>query len=248
MDQTLIHELAHAFVADLSRGSAPREIHEGLAQYMEGKRLGEVLTEQQITGLADGRVAGVAGFYLAASALRRAPHRAARDGRDGRPAAGHGRDRQRRQGVPAGARPGPARRAPGLGPAPPQQYGSYGELADLRGRKAGLAERLSDRGGARRRATASRAGRAAAASSAPSSWRSRIVSKQALALGQLDQPDLLVLPDLAPAPWPRRAPRRGRQDGPPGRCASPPPRSRRGPGRRRAPRPAACAGPWRPSR
>jgi hypothetical protein len=66
MDQTLIHELTHAFVADLSRGLAPREIHEGLAQYLEGRRLGEALTEQQITALADGRVAGVAGFYLAA--------------------------------------------------------------------------------------------------------------------------------------------------------------------------------------
>jgi tetratricopeptide (TPR) repeat protein len=66
MDQTLIHELTHAFVADLSRGLAPREIHEGLAQYLEGRRLHETLTEAQISGLADGRMAGVAGFYLAA--------------------------------------------------------------------------------------------------------------------------------------------------------------------------------------
>jgi tetratricopeptide (TPR) repeat protein len=66
MDQTLIHELTHAFVADLSRGQAPRDIHEGLAQYLEGRRLTETLTDAQITALADGRVAGVAGFYLAA--------------------------------------------------------------------------------------------------------------------------------------------------------------------------------------
>jgi tetratricopeptide (TPR) repeat protein len=66
VDQTLLHELTHAFVADLSRGQAPRDVHEGLAQYLEGRRLGEALTEEQITALADGRVVGVAGFYLAA--------------------------------------------------------------------------------------------------------------------------------------------------------------------------------------
>jgi len=66
MDQTLVHELTHAFVADLSRGLAPRDIHEGLAQYLEGRRLNEALTDEQITALADGRVVGVAGFYLAA--------------------------------------------------------------------------------------------------------------------------------------------------------------------------------------
>ena len=66
MDRTLIHELTHAFVADLSHGIAPRDIHEGLAQYLEGRRLGEELTDEQIRALADGRVAGVAGFYLAA--------------------------------------------------------------------------------------------------------------------------------------------------------------------------------------
>ena len=43
MDGTLIHELTHAFVADRTRGVAPREIHEGLAQYMEGKRIGSEL-------------------------------------------------------------------------------------------------------------------------------------------------------------------------------------------------------------
>jgi Tetratricopeptide repeat len=66
MDQTLIHELTHAFVADLSHGLAPRDVHEGLAQYLEGRRLNETLTEAQITGLADGRFSGVTGFYLAA--------------------------------------------------------------------------------------------------------------------------------------------------------------------------------------
>lgn len=66
MDSTLLHELTHAFVNDRTRGVAPRDIHEGLAQYMEGKRVGSMLTDQQRTWLADGRVGGVAGFYLGA--------------------------------------------------------------------------------------------------------------------------------------------------------------------------------------
>jgi hypothetical protein len=66
MDQTLIHEVTHAFIADRSRGVCPRDVHEGLAQHMEGKRLSSELTEEQITALADGRIGGVGGFYLAA--------------------------------------------------------------------------------------------------------------------------------------------------------------------------------------
>jgi hypothetical protein len=66
MDQTLIHELTHAFVADRTRGIAPRELHEGLAQYMEGKRVESLLTPRQLTALADGRVGGVMGFYFGA--------------------------------------------------------------------------------------------------------------------------------------------------------------------------------------
>jgi tetratricopeptide (TPR) repeat protein len=66
MDGTLIHELTHAFVADRTRGVAPRELHEGLAQYMEGKRSTSLASPQYLTALADGRVAGVNAFYLAA--------------------------------------------------------------------------------------------------------------------------------------------------------------------------------------
>jgi hypothetical protein len=66
LDSTLIHELTHAFVADRTRGIAPREIHEGLAQYMEGKRIGSELTPAQLKAFADGRVGGVGGYYLAA--------------------------------------------------------------------------------------------------------------------------------------------------------------------------------------
>jgi tetratricopeptide repeat protein len=66
MDNTLIHELTHAFVADRTRGNVPREIQEGLAQYMEGKRVASELNAQQLEWLADGRIGGVAGFYLGA--------------------------------------------------------------------------------------------------------------------------------------------------------------------------------------
>jgi tetratricopeptide (TPR) repeat protein len=66
MDGTLIHELTHAFIHDLSRGLAPREVHEGLAQFMEGKRTATMLSPARLTALADGRMGGVGGFYIAA--------------------------------------------------------------------------------------------------------------------------------------------------------------------------------------
>ena len=69
IDQTLIHELTHAFVADLSRGVAPREVHEGLAQFMEGKRTVTLLGEPGLRALADGRFQGVNGFYVSALAF-----------------------------------------------------------------------------------------------------------------------------------------------------------------------------------
>jgi tetratricopeptide (TPR) repeat protein len=66
MENTVIHELTHAFLADRTRGLAPRELHEGLAQYMEGKRSESLLTPRQLTVLADGRATGVGGYYLSA--------------------------------------------------------------------------------------------------------------------------------------------------------------------------------------
>ena len=65
IDGTLLHELTHAFVTDRSRGVAPREIQEGLAQLVEGKRVDRLLTDEQLTALAEGRIGGVGGFYLA---------------------------------------------------------------------------------------------------------------------------------------------------------------------------------------
>jgi hypothetical protein len=65
MDDTLLHELTHAFVANISRGVAPREIHEGLAQLMEGKRVEDLLDDRTLAALAEGRLGGVGGFYMA---------------------------------------------------------------------------------------------------------------------------------------------------------------------------------------
>lgn len=66
IDRTLIHELTHAFIADITHGTCPRDIHEGMAQYMEGKRLDKMLSTAQIKALAEGRIGGVYGFYLSA--------------------------------------------------------------------------------------------------------------------------------------------------------------------------------------
>jgi tetratricopeptide (TPR) repeat protein len=64
MDGTLIHEVTHAFVHSMSRGTAPRVIHEGLAQYMEGQRVDRLLSREQLKLLAQGRASGVSGFYI----------------------------------------------------------------------------------------------------------------------------------------------------------------------------------------
>ena len=62
----LIHELTHAFVYDRTRGVAPGLIQEGIAQYMEGKRIDSMLSRKQIALLADGRIGGVYGYYWSA--------------------------------------------------------------------------------------------------------------------------------------------------------------------------------------
>lgn len=66
MDEVLIHELTHAFIHDITKGVAPREVHEGLAQYMEGRRSLNDASPQYLAALADGRAGGVNAFYLAA--------------------------------------------------------------------------------------------------------------------------------------------------------------------------------------
>ena len=69
LDGVLLHEPTHAFVTDCSQGVAPREIQEGLAQYLEGKRSEDLLGESGLRALADGRLRGVPGFYATSLAL-----------------------------------------------------------------------------------------------------------------------------------------------------------------------------------
>ena len=69
LDDTLLHEVTHAFVADMSHGLAPRTLQEGLAQFMEGKRLQARLGDEGMRALAEGRLQGVRAFYLSALGL-----------------------------------------------------------------------------------------------------------------------------------------------------------------------------------
>ena len=124
MDETLVHELTHAFVNDRTRGMAPRDLHEGLAQYMEGKRAAAVFSPAQLQALAAGRSAGVGGFY--AEALSFVEFLIAERGQGGindllRAMA---RDGQRGRGLQAGLRTRPPGLAPGLeGKDPPAVRG-----------------------------------------------------------------------------------------------------------------------------
>ena len=69
VESTLLHELTHAFITDKSEGVAPREIQEGLAQYMEGKRIESSLPAEGRAALARGSIEGVGGFYLQALSM-----------------------------------------------------------------------------------------------------------------------------------------------------------------------------------
>lgn len=69
MDAVLVHELTHAFIADRSHGAAPRELHEGLAQHMEGRRTSPALGVDQVRAMAQGRPQPVSGFYMASLSL-----------------------------------------------------------------------------------------------------------------------------------------------------------------------------------
>jgi tetratricopeptide (TPR) repeat protein len=60
LSPTLLHELTHVFVASASGNLAPRDLQEGLAQYMEGKRVAD------LEHLRAGKHAEVAQAYRAA--------------------------------------------------------------------------------------------------------------------------------------------------------------------------------------
>ena len=66
IDSILMHELTHAFIADRSRGLAPRDVQEGMAQYMEGHRS----SSSALTALAKEQGGNtVRGFYAGALAF-----------------------------------------------------------------------------------------------------------------------------------------------------------------------------------
>lgn len=65
LESTVLHELTHAFVADLTGGLAPSELQEGLAQWMEGDRVDEEAMQQ----LMQGRLNPVNAHYLASLAF-----------------------------------------------------------------------------------------------------------------------------------------------------------------------------------
>ena len=101
-----------------ARRRARATIHEGLAQYMEGKRVdSDAHAPRSSRALADGRIGGVTGFYL--GALSFVEYLIAHRGMGGMNELlqGHGRDGQRRRGLPAGPRQRPTRRRSRPGPS-----------------------------------------------------------------------------------------------------------------------------------
>jgi hypothetical protein len=64
MEDVLVHELSHAFVDEMSGGRAGRDLQEGLAQYMEGKRIEEELEPAELKRLATSGQQTVMNFYM----------------------------------------------------------------------------------------------------------------------------------------------------------------------------------------
>lgn len=69
MEDVLVHELSHAFVDEMSGGFAGRDLQEGLAQYMEGKRIEEELGLAQLKRLANSSGQSVGSFYMISLAI-----------------------------------------------------------------------------------------------------------------------------------------------------------------------------------
>ncbi len=64
LEETLVHELAHAFIAGRTRMTAPRDVNEGLAQYVSGRRPRPVVIDTR--ALDPGSISRVSDFYEAA--------------------------------------------------------------------------------------------------------------------------------------------------------------------------------------
>ncbi|MEO8501243.1 MAG: hypothetical protein ABI565_10035 [Vicinamibacteria bacterium] len=69
MEDVLVHELSHAFVDEMSGGFAGRDLQEGLAQYMEGKRIEQALGLAQLKRLANSNGSSVGSFYMISLAI-----------------------------------------------------------------------------------------------------------------------------------------------------------------------------------
>ena len=69
MEDVLVHELSHAFVDEMSGGFAGRALQEGLAQYMEGKRVEQELSAAELKRLANSSGGGVGSFYMLSLAI-----------------------------------------------------------------------------------------------------------------------------------------------------------------------------------
>ncbi|MEO8362523.1 MAG: hypothetical protein ABI672_21025 [Vicinamibacteria bacterium] len=69
MEDVLVHELSHAFVDEMSGGFAGRSVQEGLAQYMEGKRIETEMTPAELKALANTGNPNVMSFYMLSLAM-----------------------------------------------------------------------------------------------------------------------------------------------------------------------------------
>jgi hypothetical protein len=69
IERTLLHELVHAFAYELSAGTVPRDVNEGLAEYMEGTRVGFDLSPQQVSALRGDSPLRTWDFYLGATSF-----------------------------------------------------------------------------------------------------------------------------------------------------------------------------------
>jgi hypothetical protein len=69
MEDVLVHELSHAFVDEMSGGYAGRDLQEGLAQFVSGKRIESELTLPELKRLANSRGQDVMNFYMLSLAV-----------------------------------------------------------------------------------------------------------------------------------------------------------------------------------
>jgi hypothetical protein len=69
MEDVLVHELSHAFVDEMSGGRAGRDLQEGLAQFVSGKRIESELTLPELKRLANSRGQDVMNFYMLSLAV-----------------------------------------------------------------------------------------------------------------------------------------------------------------------------------